>query len=656
MHNVSPICYTADDLGFFVSLSDGSGYSVDLSELAYGGKNEDRPARSRHSWRGDYAGRPHFALQFATMIKSEKLAYPNFKLLLSGIREVFRFLDADQAAGGSPVTCLQEITDAHGPALQQWVGYDRPSRYAKAKRVMDAMRRFHNMKTLFWNARERLTRTRKKALGKEAIRAIHMSLRTEARQLKIMHREGTDLAKQGTLPPISAVQRAHWQNPTNRARLIRDTTAHRLKTKAELKHENHYWHLVNQRMGGPSYVAPCMGARADSGWCAGMRWFHPGYFDIAILLWMFLLGTGWNLSTALSLDISTMECWTVPHLTNKNRVAIHAVKNRSKSRHIAHSDAKAEWHPYRIVLYAIEITASLRRTLAHELKIAQDRYTATKSERVRANIVQLEARIRSPWLYFLSSNLGSASSMDDNDASHLRMFIREVVKKHGLLTQYPELESLSPSKPRTTWIQTAFSESHYNVLIAKLAGQHKHLSTTKHYLMEGTYREHSEAEVRKVFTALFSEISEGRLIDLTRLKLLVANGTITADQESRLRDPRYRTRVGAGCLSPYDPPHSVAPDHIAGHLCRIQRCTLCKHGVFFAESLDSLARTLAELIQIMRTMPLSSWNGSSYQDEYLSITETLKLFPTDQVDDRLSHWIARFDEGELDIHDTYPTY
>jgi hypothetical protein len=182
------------------------------------------------------------------------------------------------------------------------------------------------------------------------------------------------------------------------------------------------------------------------------------------------------------------------------------------------------------------------------------------------------------------------------------------------------------------------------------------LQSTRHYIQSRRYRAHSEAEIRKVQDALFSEIECGGVVDPTRLSLLVERGKITSEQERRLSDIRQRTRVGMGCLDPRSPPKQIDPDHPEGAICRVQRCTGCQHGVVFPESMPALACRFAELLELKRTMPIASWSGSSLADEYESIEQTLAHFDTSHVSTEVSAWTAKLHSGEIIVHATYPSY
>ena len=113
---------------------------------------------------------------------------------------------------------------------------------------------------------------------------------------------------------------------------------------------------------------------------------------------------------------------------------------------------------------------------------------------------------------------------------------------------------------------------------------------------------------------------------------------------------------GMGCLEPRSPPKEIAPDHPAGAICRVQRCTGCPHGLVFPESMPALARRYAELLQLKRTMPLTSWANSSLADEYESIEQTLAQFQSDHVSAEVASWTAKLNSGEIAIHVTYPSY
>ncbi len=155
---------------------------------------------------------------------------------------------------------------------------------------------------------------------------------------------------------------------------------------------------------------------------------------------------------------------------------------------------------------------------------------------------------------------------------------------------------------------------------------------------------------------MFAEIETKKAIDATRIRMLVQMGRVTAEQERRLLDLRQRTKLGMGCLDPTNPPPDIAPGHRAGALCAVQRCTGCVLGVVFAESIGPLAHAKAELMHLRRQLPIATWIGSSFEEEMRSIDETLSQFPAEIVDQHVTDWAARIQNGEIIVHDVYPLY
>jgi hypothetical protein len=60
-----------------------------------------------------------------------------------------------------------------------------------------------------------------------------------------------------------------------------------------------------------------------------LRLFHPSHHDTGIFLWLFLIGTGWNLSTALAIDVSEETRWVDDHPHGTNFKVLHAFKDRA---------------------------------------------------------------------------------------------------------------------------------------------------------------------------------------------------------------------------------------------------------------------------------------------------------------------------------------
>lgn len=399
-----------------------------------------------------------------------------------------------------------------------------------------------------------------------------------------------------------------------------------------------------------------MTERGGQGTVGKLRWFHPSYHDTAIFLWLFLLGTGWNLSTALALDVSVKENWCEDHPQQPKFKVIHAYKNRADRHQFAFSLEKRQWHPYQIVEFMIERTAPLRRTVKHRLDEARAECGGIPTPVQRAKIERLEAMLCSPWLYHVVNKVGEVNRFEGQDSRHLNDLARGVVVAHKLDETHPSLLTMCTGEARDAWIGHAYFASGHNILIARLAAQHSDFRSLRYYLRRRRYRAEGEATVQRVQDAAFSEIKAGRKLDPTRLRILVTKGAITPEQEQRLLDMRQRTRIGMGCLDPRRPPPSVAPDHVEGTICRVQRCTGCVHGVVFEESLEFLARARAELIFLKRSMPLATWAGTSFQEEESSLDAILSEFDEAKVKAMIDDWLGKFIARKVVPHDSYPSY
>jgi hypothetical protein len=105
-----------------------------------------------------------------------------------------------------------------------------------------------------------------------------------------------------------------------------------------------------------------------------------------------LIGTGWNLSTALALDVSDEESWFQPHSHSEGFAVMHAFKNRADRHQFALSMTRPEWHPYKILRYMIERTKVLRATVRHELAKAREKYRLDPTAEHDAAVAELDAR------------------------------------------------------------------------------------------------------------------------------------------------------------------------------------------------------------------------------------------------------------------------
>ncbi|MCI5076394.1 hypothetical protein [Oricola sp.] len=575
---------------------------------------------------------------------------------------MLRFLD--QIDPEMSVQSFDHLEDSHGVALKRWTekeGYSGNA-YKQIKALVDAARLVSGCTPLFWPARSRDRIAHKDDVDLKGFQRLYNAMKKEAMSIKAMFQEGHILAEAGRDPRGSQSEKgsAEWEVRENHAWLVQELTRDILPSKQKFYASGgrglNKANRAAQKHDGPEYLAPGMTERAREGIVGKLRWFHPSYQDTAIYLWLFLLGTGWNLATAVEIDVSEESAWCEPHPQKPKFCIIHSYKNRPGKEVFIPCLRKPEWHPYRILRFMIERTAPLRRTVLKRLAVARATLKAQGTPEAAAEVARLEAMSKSPWLYHVVNQVGEIGYLTSSDSFHLNNIVRLVADKHGLFEQHPSLAAVVTRDGRSAWIGHAYITSGNNILIARLAAQHADYSSLVHYLNRRRYRAQSEGLVRSFQDAAFSEIESGRVVDASRIRLMLERGQITPEQERRLLDVRKRTRLGMGCLTPTTPPPGISPDHLPGTVCRVQRCTGCSSGIVFGDSIIPLARARAELLFIQRTIPMAAWAGSSFAEEAEALESTLAEFDAAEVEELVQDWLGRLLSGERQAHDTFPAY
>jgi hypothetical protein len=623
-------------------------YEVDLSEFAIGGREET--VGKITAWGGDYTGRPQFAKEIAAMLVEEGPSENACDGIRYALRGFFRYLDwKERRVRNGRTENVGQVTDAIGLELRQWLGGNRAS-YKVIKSALNATRRMVGCRPLYWPNRHADKESFREPPSEESMRRLYHALKHQGRAVKGMFKEGERLAAAGSDPRR---KRGGWSSPADRAFFTKLLLEDGVPDRARLAREGG-WKMLSGP--GPTYLAPGMDERYRGGISAALRWFVPSRHDTAVFFWLFLLGTGWNPSTACGIDVLDPDGWHQPHPQSDTFAVIHAWKARADRHQFAISMTRPEWHPYRVLAYIIERTAPLRRDVLALLDQKRRQAAENPELDLDREIADLEKLSRTPWLFASLGKVGTVSGFVGNNDSGLVDLVRAVIEDAGLDEDHPSLAAITTKDARLAWIGRVYVHSGYHQLLTKLAGNHGSLRTTRHYVRSMRYRAYSERQVRKLQDAVFSEIGSGRVVDPTRLRLLVSNGDITPEQEKRLADYRQRTSLGMGCLNPFEPPKHVDPDHRDGELCRVQRCTGCRHGIVFPDSMPALARRLAELMHLRRTMPMAAWEASSLADEHESIEQTLSQFAVADVEAEVETWMNKLNSGEISGHGTYPSY
>jgi hypothetical protein len=379
-----------------------------------------------------------------------------------------------------------------------------------------------------------------------------------------------------------------------------------------------------------------------AGFPAAVSGLYPNRKQSAHLLYLFLCKTGWNLQTALDIDVDNY--WR-PHPTNKSFAIIYAAKDRANGDYQrAASEVKPKLSAYNLLVAVIARTEPLREQLKKELNQLErlkEAYPNAANEETDFKINELKRCIRSPWLHVITKESSPISALNNRviyeSEQRLSTLIAEINTHRNKDDQIDS--SIKIGDFRDAYISAQYRRSNYSWIVAHLAAGHKNMQSLVHYLRKRQWKAHGERTIYGFTTALWDEIRATNAIDPAILHALVQRGEVTEEQRQRWANHKDRTRVGTGCKDFNNPPKSLAPEHISGEGCRIQRCTLCPNAVIFEDSMDALARRLAQLHTIKENIPLPSWYDSSWPTEAESTERILyENWDATSVDSRISYW------------------
>lgn len=655
-------------LVFWIRPVNGSPYKVDLTGML------ERAVDGRRRPAATVRGHDSFTYAFAEFLCRDRTPHPSYLGKRQALRTFFRFLAEDDPTGGQQYPDF--LADDMCLRLQSWLERRGSSEYSQIRSVVDQIRAVAlpvagDIVPLLWPPSHSSQAGPQKDIEFKSIQKLNMDLVKEAMSIKAMFKEGDSFGEAGldasALPEEAS--EAAWRSPENHAWLAKRILAQE-------------WPGVPEGPAfcgpplEPSYLAPGMAPAEDHALDRKLRWFTFGRRDAIVFLWIFLLKTGWNLSTALNLDVRDEHRWChVDRLSPEHRT-LRARKPRAGGRlQYATSLERPQWFPYQIVRFMVERTKPLREILKKRLAEATARATTDTSTELERHIAQLKAAVRSPWLYVTTDGGVGAARLGPHDGTTINEVARLVSDRRkrnetevpgGAPAPNPVAKPEAGAETAVKWvtrdarkarIRHAYEASGFDAIVAQAAGGHASVRTGKHYLGAASLDEAGEKRFRAMQAAIFSDLGDGRPLDPTRLKILVDSRAITPEQEARLRDLRMRTKVGMGCLDHTNPPRSIAPAHTAGKPCAVQRCACCQNGVLFEDSLNDLAKRAVELRLIQETsVPFGAWVGSSFEAEVEAIEAMLKAFDLDDVEAAMSNWQTRFERGDAVVQDTFPDY
>lgn len=671
---ILPLSPAQDALVWEVQPHDGRpSFDCDLTEFAVG------------SAKKDITPRPGLICELAPAIRVNSVGKQKSSVTLTRVylRQFWRFLDHLAAAGAGEVAGCRQVTHAHGQLFKTWLlqdsGLDPSSARAPlgaARHLISDARRRTGVEEwrLLWPTIEEERGTEHKDVDPAVLRPLYSVLKARHTVSGRSIRQGSELLGRGVDPRLvgKGNDAATWSDEANVAVLAREYLDKLLAGSN--------WHDAGMPMRfrlprayglpahGPSSVPVHERTPVET-----VRWFVPDFEDAAASYLLATLHLGWNLDTVSAIDVSSDAAWCDWRLSAQGSdrtgtVAIYGHKGKVGKEQVAFSLSKPSAHPYQVVRGMTERTEPLRAALRAQLAALDAVANRTVGQRREAEAI--ERMVRSPWLFFARTRKGPGgrvgcivASPALNDA--MRSFCWEALKtalrmhrddSREKRRRYLALMTLTPGDLRDGFAAFLYDNSLYNTLLVKQALGHKSLQTTRHYLRQ----RRQIAQRFKEFTAFqeqfFDEIRRFRQVDPTILYLRVRFGEVTDEQRRRLADHRMRTRVGMGCLDPAHPPSDLVPDHRGG-LCPVQRCTLCRHGVVFEDSLPGLAVRMAELRFIRGRASAERFTGSSFQTEWMA-TEYIvsRLYPgrSEEFAAAVDFHLVRLQDGQAYLFDQVP--
>lgn len=633
---------------------------VDFRELWEGAPNENLNSAT-NNWGGGFRGRPQLADQIIPTLRvlTHKDLPKNISSRLSAFRGFFRFLDSyegwaeSQGPNTFPASIdrLEAITTHH---LQLWKtpspgGEWHQADWNKYRIVTQCLRNAvdrHGMPKLIVpsysrsfnidqknNPGERVGKFIVKMLAKEA-NAIYADweradrLAATGRNLLGIERTAHKNNRRSTIRIEGGVNEADLHATYRAAVAVNNgVTLNRLQFLA----------IFGYGDGESIHTSPVWWPRYEHGHKAGnpVQFFdlpsglYPSAEQVAVLFLLFLARTGWNPSTAESLDITDEVNWCKDY--TEKYVWLFAYKPRSRNWQDTVAIKNHRTGAYQIITRLQERTAALRRAIERDPSVCTNHKIGK----------------RSPWLYQRNNEIRVEVS-----ETHTVRVLRNLINSHNAHEpsedrQIPTM--LSATDLRDIFAVATFVNSNFSLFVTQLALGHKRSITTFNYLRRRAWRAESEQKKNALFVALINQIETHQVIDLTLLRAKMDGITVTQEMIDRLDTyRRYRTYVGAGCSDPKHPPAFIDPTNprdgtmscAQGHL-----CAGCPKGRIFNDSLPYLARRQAELEWLRDTLPLEVFQDSSLADQLLVLQTTLKQWATDVVAKHVAHWSARIIAG-----------
>ncbi|WP_171237095.1 hypothetical protein [Ruegeria sp. HKCCA6837] len=400
--------------------------------------------------------------------------------------------------------------------------------------------------------------------------------------------------------------------------------------------------------------------------------FHTGWTDtvgaISVVDEDFEDCEDWYVDRSISSDErnqrqSSVMILAKPHDsdTSSNEVDLKAIRPKTGRLHAALSFKNSRYRPYSVLREQIQRTKHLR----HLLRMLRWKYLAKERLRVlrRREIFEIERKLRSPWIYFNNKGkgheavglLGVTEPIAATFKRHLTPAAIQVAQRRGKGHLCEDIERMTAGDVRDGFAAYIYDASGGNPFVTQHLLQHQSMRTTRVYLRQNRQIQNRLRTFRDMCRHFFEAIENGRDVDPTALHMAMSSSGFTDKDHQNLLD--FRSRYGMACSNPFEPPTEIAPNHIAGTLCATQRCLLCRHGRLTAEAIPHLARRLAELLELSRSIPAQRFLDSSFEIErqaILIVREETYPELADAFDRELANHRRALTDGRALIFDEVP--
>lgn len=627
-----------------------------------------KPKSGRASWNmdlkvfaegdpgGGISARPALIRQLAPAVRAGSIGKADHEgaQIKSTLKYLWRMLDTLDLSGNAPLNDLALITNAHGQLFKTILlrDYQFKPTYARGvfgriRRWMMHARKLANGPELIWPTIRDERGTIHKDVDPRLLRPLYSYLKGVHAGFLGALDEGRQLASIGVDPRYARGPKFEiWSSSANWAYFAQKFVSASLVAGA-LPMRKFAGRPVPDRtlsvaQPGPSFIPPTVRTHFDA-----VRWFVPTMADAVAAFTLVMLHTGWNTDTVKNIDISDDSRWFDHRLdgsgdpnTKTATVALYANKGRTGREQIAFSLRNPKSHPFQVIKAMIAATEPLRSHLRNEIEELQriDR----RSDQQQQRLDNIRVIIKSPWLYYTVYEAeGSRVGVIDKSAANevLRMHFRNAIAASSRLLREFDIEEVMQtvrdftfSDIRDGFASFIYDNSLFNVLLLKQSLGHSKLRATRAYIRQRRQIADRFRRFTEFQEAVFDELGRFQRVDPTILYMRMSGREVTEGQVQRLRESRLRTRMGMGCLDPESPPEDIAPGH-GGGLCAVQRCTLCIHGVVFADSLPDLAIRVAELRFIRTRVAADRFEGSTFQAEWLAVHLIVERLFTQRVDE-----------------------